>query len=305
MTTPLPTDVRDGVVIVRLEQPGKPVIVLDLPLIQRLEATLKVLPRDARGMVLASASERVFVAGADLKTIQEASDAELDRYLAYAAGVFGIIPNLPMPSVAAVNGAALGGGLELAMHCDGVVAAPPATRDGQPGKPYPVGLPEAGLGLCPGWGGTNLLPVRIDPLLAITRTCTGQTMGFEEAAGLGMFDAVAPDAGSLLSTAIAWVTTKGPTGSARRSELASRPPNRWIGAGGRSAAVLEARDAVGPTLPDTEARKAVLEAIDAGLTRGWAAALEVERRQLVRLRHTPLAKTKLSEFFARGSEGKK
>ncbi|QYU69313.1 hypothetical protein J4558_03990 [Leptolyngbya sp. 15MV] len=69
--------------------------------------------------------------------------------------------------------------------------------------------------------------------------------------------------------------------------------------------MLEARDAVGPTLPDTEARKAVLEAIDAGLTRGWAAALEVERRQLVRLRHTPLAKTKLSEFFARGSEGKK
>src|SRR4030095_4414837 len=85
----------------------------------------------------------------------------------------------------AINGAALGGGLELAMHCDGLVAAPPPSRDGAPGKPYPVGLPEAGLGLCPGWGGTNLLPARMDAADAIRRAASGQTMTDDEGAGGG------------------------------------------------------------------------------------------------------------------------
>ena len=163
-----------GMVVLRLEQPGKPVIVLDQELIQRLEATIKSLPKDIRGLVLASASDRVFVAGADLKAISEWDDSQLLRYLEYAAGVFGLLPYLPFPTVAAINGAALGGGLELAMHCDGLIAAPPAPRDGQPGKPYPVGLPESGLGLCPGWGGTNLLPARMDAAEAIRRTASGR-----------------------------------------------------------------------------------------------------------------------------------
>lgn len=294
-----------GLVVIRLEQPGRPVVVLDEELIRRLETTLRAVPRDARGLVLTSASERVFVAGADLKTIREADDAALDRYLAYAAGVFGLIPNLPMPSVAAINGAALGGGLELAMHCDGVVAAPPPARDGQPGKPYQVGLPEAGLGLCPGWGGTNLLPARIDPAEAIRRTCSGQTMSVDEASKAGLFDAVASSAETLLDTAIAWVTTHGPTGAARRHEGANRPPHRWIGRVDRRAAVLSGLDSARAGLPDTDAGRAVVDAVNAGLTRGWDAALDVERRHLVRLRHTPAAKTKLDEFFSKSAGGKK
>src|SRR5690349_11459384 len=88
-----------GVTVVRLEQPGRPVVVLDHELIQRLEATLRALPRDARGMVLASASERVFIAGADLKSISEWDDARLTAYLEYGARVFGMIPRLPFPTV--------------------------------------------------------------------------------------------------------------------------------------------------------------------------------------------------------------
>ncbi len=281
-----------SVVVVRLDQ-GRPVVVLDLELIRRLEATLAALPRNATGLVLASAGERSFVAGADLKAIQRLSDAELHKYLEYAAGVFGRLLDLPYPTAAAINGAALGGGLELAMHCDGLVAAPSAT-----GKPYPVGLPEAGLSICPGWGGTNLLPARMEPGEAIRRTATGQVMSFEQAVTAGLFDVVAPSAGDLMKTAVAWVA------EARRGpqRLRDGTPLRWIGRAsdrGSPAEVVRALDRLRGELPDTGSARAVVEAVDTGLTRGWAAALRVERERLVQLRSAPAGKAAIEAFFAR------
>ena len=283
-----------GVVVVRLEQPGKPVIVLDHDLILRLEATLKALPKDAAGMVLASASERVFIAGADLKTISEWNDQQLDTYLALGSRVFGMVSWLPFPTAAAINGAALGGGLELAMHCDGLIASPPPMRDGQPGKPYPIGLPECGLGLCPGWGGTNLLPARMDPAEAIRRTATGQNMTFPEAEKAGLFDRVAPSPDQLLATAMSWVVER----RARKVERTGEPL-RWNGRPDRAASVLKALDQVKPDLPKSDSAAAVATAVDIGLSRGWTAAVESERKSLVKLRHTPAAKTALAAFFAK------
>lgn len=285
-----------GAAVIRLEQPGKPVVVLDEALIRRIEATLNSLPADVTGLVLASASERVFIAGADLKTINEQDDAALHRYLEYGARIFGMFARLPYPTVAAINGAALGGGLEIAMHCDGLVAAPPPPRDGSPGKPYPVGLPEAGLSLCPGWGGTNLLPARMDPAEAIRRTATGQPLMFDQAVSAGLFDRVAPSHDSLLPTALAWLGER----IGRRVER-DGAPLRWIGRPKHAAATLNALDHVRGELPATESARAVAEAVDVGLAKGWDAALEVERRQLVRLRHTQPAKDSLAAFFAKSA----
>lgn len=285
-----------GIVTVRLEQPGKPVVVLDHDLIRRLEATLKSIPPGTAGLVLASASDRVFVAGADLKAISEYSDDQLARYLEFAARVFMMLADFPFPTVAAVNGAALGGGLELAMHCDAVVAAPPPAKDGQPGRPYPVGLPEAGLGLCPGWGGTNLLPARMDPAEAIRRTAAGQPMTFDDAASARLFERVAKDQTDLLPAARQLCLEL--RGSVKRDGT----PKKWIGRPDRARAVLDALDSVRAELPKTEAAAAVAEAVDAGLTRGWQAALQVERKRLVQLRHTAAAKAALEAFFAKSKK---
>lgn len=281
-----------GCATIRLEQPGSPVVVLDHPLVLRLEATLRALPRDATGLMLASASERVFIAGADLKAIDSWPDDQLDRYLALAARVFGMIPELPYPTAAAINGAALGGGLELAMHCDGLIGAPSAS-----GKPYPVGLPEAGLSLCPGWGGTNLLPARIDPVAAILRTSTGATMNFDEAVAFGLFDRVASSADQLLPTAVQWLADRRSKGGMRRDGA----PSRWIGRPDCKSKVLAAFQEVRPQLPESPSSAAVIAAVSAGMEGGWAAALESERNSLVRLRHTPGAKAALRAFFDRSA----
>ncbi|GMV27111.1 MAG: hypothetical protein AMXMBFR58_31420 [Phycisphaerae bacterium] len=279
-----------------LDQPGKPVVVLDHTLIQRLEVTIGELPPSLRGLVLASASQRVFVAGADLKTISEWSDDQLHQYLAYGSHVFGLLAQLPYPTAAAINGAALGGGLELAMHCDGLIAAPPPSRDGQPGKPYPVGLPEAGLSLCPGWGGTNLLPARMEPGHALSLTAAGQPLTFDQARDAGVFDAVAPSQADLLSTARRWVADRASSRIDRDGA-----PSRWIGRPAVAAKAADALNRVKLETTLTAPSSAVFQAAEAGLARGWKAALEVEQRELVRLRHTPAAKAALAAFFAKSS----
>lgn len=284
-----------GIVTVALEQPGKPVVVLDLELIQRLGATLRAIPAGTSGLVLASASERVFVAGADLNAIMAASDAELAKYLAFASRVYQLLADFPFPTVAAINGAALGGGLELAMHCDGLVACPGV-------KPYPVGLPEAGLSICPGWGGTNLLPARIDPALAIRMTAEGKPMTYDEAVSAGLFDAVAPDAASLRTAAMDLVVKLRGAGAKSPVQRRDGTPWRWIGRPEVAAGVMKALDLTRHDLPKNEAAAAVANAVDAGLTRGWNAALEVEQRELVRLRHTAPARAALEAFFARSAK---
>src|SRR5690606_13128652 len=163
----------------------------DHPFLQRLEATIAALPTAALGVILRSGSERVFVAGADLKTIDTWDDQQLDRYLAYGSRVFAMLAELPCPTAAVISGAVLGHGL---------VGAPPPR-----GRPHPPGLPEAGLSIGPGWGGTNLFPARIHAPDAIMHTATGATMMFDEAAKAGLFDAVAPSASDLLTTAHKWL----------------------------------------------------------------------------------------------------
>lgn len=288
MTTPLPIHTDDRgtpVLIVELKQ-DSPVVVLDRPLLEALDTTLASLDLDGvAGVVLASASEKVFVAGADLKAVRDLSDADLHAYLEFGASVFARLHQMPVWTAAAINGAALGGGLELAMHCDALIGAPGA-------KPYPVGLPEAGLSICPGWGGTNLLPARIDPGVAIEKTASGTPLPYPEAADAGLFDLIAQDSSGLRQLAADWIRGQGP------APTRDGAPHKWIG---RDATpVREALEVVSPELGDTGPTKAVADAVGVGLEKGWQAALQCERDHLVRLRHEEAGKAAIEAFFSKG-----
>jgi len=275
--------------ILTLDQPGRPVVVIDQALLEKLDATLDSLPADLDGFILASAADRAFVAGADLKAIMALDDAGLHTYLEFGARVFQKLADLPCPTAAAIHSTVLGGGLELAMHCDGLIGVVDPDA-----KPYLVGLPEAGLKICPGWGGTNLLPARIDPKSAVVATANGIPFKSNVAYELGIFDATSPTRDGLIEVAKEWLSTQ------------SKPnrtgtPSRCIQTSDGDvfeAAMVDASDEIAPSLH----ADAVLDAVKTGICVGWAAAIKSERDHLVSLRHSELAQEAIEAFFSKSKK---
>ncbi|MEV8113559.1 enoyl-CoA hydratase-related protein [Streptomyces xiamenensis] len=145
-------------------------------------AALAAAPaREVRAVVLSSTHERAFCVGADLKERNGFTDADLGRQRPVARAAYGGVLNLPMPVIAAVHGYALGGGFELALSCDVIVADPTAV----------VGLPEVTVGVIPGGGGTQLLPRRVGAARAAELIFTGRRVAADEALALGLIDVAA------------------------------------------------------------------------------------------------------------------
>ncbi|MGS2590015.1 enoyl-CoA hydratase/isomerase family protein [Streptomyces hebeiensis] len=134
--------------------------------------------RTVRVTVLTSTHARAFCVGADLKERNALTDAELVRQRPTARAAYTGVLELPMPTVAAVHGFALGGGFELALACDLIVADGTAV----------VGLPEVSVGVIPGGGGTQLLPRRVGAARAAELVFTARRVAAAEAAGLGLVD---------------------------------------------------------------------------------------------------------------------
>jgi enoyl-CoA hydratase/carnithine racemase len=135
-----------------------------------------------RVVVFSAAGERAFCAGADLKERAGMTDADIMRQRHVIRDVFGAVLALPQPAIAAVHGFALGGGCELALSCDLVVADDTAA----------FGLPEVTVGLVPGGGGTQLALRRLGPGRAADLVLTGRRVGIDEAERLGLVDRRVP-----------------------------------------------------------------------------------------------------------------
>lgn len=284
-------DENSGVISLWLDQPDKPVVVLDKWLLQQIEMALDWIDQNDKppsGFILHSASDRVFVAGADLNEINGLDDEGLDEYLAMGQRVFGRIENLPCPSVACINGAALGGGLEICLACQYRIAA---ASD----RPYPIGLPEAGLGILPGWGGTQRLAAVIKPAHAIGRTTTGRTFSPNVALRYGLVEAVVA-AGDLHSKALELIKTNPKPNRVRTIQQCVKEVSK---------ALDWAENCATRSVRRLPAVDRVIQAIRVGLRDGLAAGLKEEREALIALRKTPESIGLLGEFFARTNTLKK
>jgi len=175
-----------GVVTVTFDHPDSSANVFNLATLRELEALVEALAEDAsvQGVVFASAKPAIFLAGADLKELGTLDREALAAVVDLGQRVFSRIAALPVPTVAAIHGACLGGGLELALACDWRVAtADEATK---------LGLPETQLGILPAWGGSTRLPRLIGLARALDLILTGNAVDARRALRLGVVDDVVP-----------------------------------------------------------------------------------------------------------------
>jgi enoyl-CoA hydratase len=145
-------------------------------------------------MILTGAGEKAFVAGADIREIAGTSPAEAERLSARGQRIFRRLETMRKPSVAAINGFALGGGLELAMCCTVRFAVPEAK----------VGQPEVKLGIVPGYGATQRLPRLVGRGRALELLLSGAQIDAAEAHRIGLVNGIVPRA-ELLSASAAWL----------------------------------------------------------------------------------------------------
>ncbi|KQV65293.1 3-hydroxyacyl-CoA dehydrogenase NAD-binding domain-containing protein [Rhizobium sp. Root1220] len=267
---------RDGVLLVLIDNP--PVNATSLGVRTGLMAALDYATQDTvRGIVITGAG-KTFVGGADIREFGKPPEAP------FLPDVYLRLEQFGKPVVAAVNGAALGGGCELALACHGRVASPTAS----------FGLPEVKLGIVPGAGGTQRLPRLVGVTTAVEMIGTGRSVKASEALRVGLVDRIAPE--ELTAEAIALVEALTGKDLRRTGELvATRISDADIDA---AAAKILAK-ARGQTAPGEAVRL-----VKAALTLPFADGLVEERRTFLRLRDSQEAAALRHVFFAERAAGK-
>lgn len=141
------------------------------------------LPKEElRVLIITGEGDKAFVAGADIAQMSEMSASDFKEYVEYAHKIYNQIEDSPCPSIAAVNGYALGGGCELALACDLRIASEKAK----------LGFPEVKLGIFPGWGGSQRATRIMGNAKAKELIYTGEMLSAEEALRIGLVERVVP-----------------------------------------------------------------------------------------------------------------
>lgn len=175
----------EGVAWLVMDQPRSKVNTLSSRVLEEWEEVLTHLSKQqgVRALVLQSRKPGIFVAGADLDEISQVTRAEMAQALSEKGqSICNRLSSLPFPSIAAIDGVCLGGGLELALACTyRVITDHPSVK---------VGLPEVNLGIIPGWGGTQRLPALIGLSAGLTMILAGKQVDGKKAFKMGIADAI-------------------------------------------------------------------------------------------------------------------
>lgn len=175
---------QDGVVVLTFDNPEGSANIFELATLKELDAHLEWVggQSDVRGLILTSAKPSIFIAGADITALQRLPEKELAVYLELGQKAFNRIEALSIPTVAAIHGACMGGGLEVALACDWRVASDSSVTS--------LGLPETQLGILPAWGGSTRLPRLIGLSKALGMILPGKTLNARKARRMGVVDSV-------------------------------------------------------------------------------------------------------------------
>jgi 3-hydroxyacyl-CoA dehydrogenase/enoyl-CoA hydratase/3-hydroxybutyryl-CoA epimerase len=252
---------------------------------QRLNLILDELSkRKPRAVIFISGKPGIFIAGADINELGKIRDASHGELLSREGHrIFAKIERLGVPTVAAIDGACLGGGCELSLACRYRVATDhPKTQ---------IGLPETQLGIIPGWGATQRLPRLIGLRAALDIICAGKSVGADKARRIGLVDAVVPNV-VLRETAKQFAL-----GQRRASRKSVKMQNLWPL---RPIACRVARKQVSArTRGQYPAPLRAVDAMEQGLTGSFDAGLEGEARIFGEVSATPVCKNLIRIFFLR------
>ena len=176
------TEIQDAVAVLTIDRP-KALNALNPEVLADLKAAFEAIDQNTvRCVVLTGAGDKSFVAGADIGSMSTMTKAEGEAFGKLGNDVFLMIESFPLPVIAAVNGFALGGGNELAMSCDIRLCSDNAV----------FGQPEVGLGITPGFGGTQRLARLVGPGMAKQLIYTAKNIKADEAMRIGLVNAVYP-----------------------------------------------------------------------------------------------------------------
>ncbi len=185
----------DGIALITVNRPQKLNALNSATQLELADAFVRVRgEKSLRGLILTGAGEKSFVAGSDINEISALGPIDAQSYAERGQRIVRLLETLGKPSVAAINGFALGGGLELAMACTVRFACPEAK----------LGQPEIKLGILPGHGGTQRLPHIVGRGRALEMLLTGDPVDAAEALRIGLVNAIVPRE-QLLDQSRAWL----------------------------------------------------------------------------------------------------
>ncbi len=211
----------DGIATITITRP-KQLNALNSEVLRELSnAAMTLAEDDTLRAVIVTGAGRAFVAGADIAAMKEMSADQAKSFGNLGHQAMNAIEQLPVPTFAAVNGFALGGGLELALSCDLIYLSDAAK----------VGLPEVGLGIIPGFGGTQRLGRRIGWQQARRLVFTGDTISADEALRIGLAVDVLPADNFLdeVRNVAQTIAQKGPLAVRRAKQVMRRGADLAIG----------------------------------------------------------------------------
>ncbi len=289
----------DGIAVVTIDLPGESQNTLKAEFVGEANALLDRLEQNAslQGVVLVSGKPDSFIAGADINMLKACRTAAEATELSKAGQrFFDRLENFKAPVVAAIDGACLGGGLELALACHGRVCTDnPKTA---------LGLPEVMLGVLPGSGGTQRLPRLIGIPAALGLMLTGKHLNSQKAHRMGLVDEVAP-ATILLQTAIELVK------KLQQNRNAARKTSGLFSIKGLARLALEdnplgrrvifqkAREqALNKTKSHYPAPLRIIDCVETGAGQGFNKGLEAEALAFGELAVTPQARQLMNLYFA-------